>query len=71
MDQRVALVGQRLKTTHCTCPAAPVEQAPEPMLAGTQAQVQDNTYAPLPPPPPVSRPDYTPHRRAARASLIH
>ena len=47
-DQRVALVGQQLKTSHCECPAAYPVREPEPLLASAEI------------PTPASRPDYTP-----------
>ncbi len=52
-DQPVALVGQHLRTSHCSCPAeaeAPPTQEEEEMVA---------TYSP-PPPPSLSPPEYTP-----------
>ena len=59
IDQRVALVGQRLKTSHCACPTAYTPPVDESGLASTQVPEYADDYA-LPPPPSPDRPEYTP-----------
>ncbi|WP_420460564.1 LysM peptidoglycan-binding domain-containing protein [Neolewinella sp.] len=56
-DQPVALVGQRLRTSHCSCPAEAEAPPTE------QEEEQEETvalYSPPPPPPSLSPPDFTP-----------
>ena len=65
-DQPVALVGQRLRSSHCSCPAlAPTPGVQSPQYAQTSLPTSGPTYAtpayapPPPPPPPAPAPEPT------------